>query len=133
MTKQTDSKEVVFNPSKSGLERSLGPLEAAIMSAVWDNSSKPININKVQRTLRETYKDLQYTTVASTMSRLVNKGMLTRELSLSDGAFMFVSTETRDEYRRRVVSDVLVSLYEEDRDLFLSFYTWMINKMNDDE
>lgn len=62
------------------LSRYLGPLEMRIMADVW--KSGPSTVNDVLKRLnRGRRKSLAYNTVMSTLSRLSEKGFLTRERS----------------------------------------------------
>jgi predicted transcriptional regulator len=56
----------------------LGPLETEIMQLVWD-ASGPVSVRKIVDRLNERRRDkLAYTTVMTVMSRLAEKGVLTR-------------------------------------------------------
>lgn len=65
---------------KTGIEMFIGPLEAAIMRAMWaGESTSP----KIWRHVRENYKtdrsdEIAYTSVTSTLHRLAMRNMVTR-------------------------------------------------------
>lgn len=63
-----------------GLTIFIGPLEAAIMRAVWDNASTS---RAIYRVVRQAYKpekseEIAFTSVTSTIDRLYERGFLTR-------------------------------------------------------
>lgn len=106
-----------FNPSKTGLERTLGPLEVAIMSAIWNHDGKPINTGDILDVVNVQYKKLRYTTVASTLTRLVAKGLLNRKMT-DNGSYEFTAKETQEEYSQRIVYTIMDSLLTQDEDDF---------------
>jgi predicted transcriptional regulator len=65
-----------FSPMKDGLVKVLGPLETEIMQILWKEGAS--TVKKVHRKLAQ-QRDIAYTTVMTTMSRLADKGMLQRE------------------------------------------------------
>lgn len=65
-----------FNPAADGLLRWLGPLEAACMAYVW-SEARPLTTKRVWRELGLIYGPSRcHSTVATTMQRLVTKGLL---------------------------------------------------------
>ena len=64
-----------FSPAKDGLVKVLGPLETDIMQIVWQDERS--TVKKVHRKLSQ-QRDIAYTTVMTTMSRLAEKGVLNR-------------------------------------------------------
>lgn len=83
-----------FDPRHTGARCWLGPFEAAVMAAVWD-ADTPITIKRVWRTLWNDHEHA-YTSVATTMVRLTEKGLLTRRRV--GYAFVFTPTVTEDEF-----------------------------------
>jgi predicted transcriptional regulator len=65
-----------FSPAKDGLVKVLGPLETDIMQVIWHD--KCSTVEKVHRALAQN-RDIAYTTVMTTMSRLADKGVLNRQ------------------------------------------------------
>src|SRR5205814_8496520 len=60
------------------LEKVLGPLEAEVMRVVW-KSKRPVAVREVMQALNKDRKSpLAYTTVMTIMSRLAEKGVLSR-------------------------------------------------------
>ena len=64
-----------FSPSKDGLVKVLGPLETEIMQLLWQEERS--TVKKVHRRLSQ-QREIAYTTVMTTMSRLAEKGVLNR-------------------------------------------------------
>src|SRR3712207_7388963 len=64
-----------FSPTKDGLVKVLGPLETEIMQIIWQDERS--TVKKVHRKLSQ-QRDIAYTTVMTTMSRLAEKGVLHR-------------------------------------------------------
>ena len=60
-----------FSPTKDGLVKVLGPLETEIMQIIWQDERS--TVKKVHRKLSQ-QRDIAYTTVMTTMSRLAEKG-----------------------------------------------------------
>jgi predicted transcriptional regulator len=91
-----------FSPMKDGLVKVLGPLETEIMQILWQEGTS--TVKKVHRKLAQ-QRDIAYTTVMTTMSRLADKGMLQRE---RDGlAYVYTPVISEDEFVNLVVQQVL--------------------------
>lgn len=126
------SNNFTFNPSKTGLERTLGPLEAAIVTAVWSREGKPINTSDVLDIVNDQYKRLRYTTVASTLTRLVAKGLLNRKMT-DNGSYEFTAKETQGEYSQRTIYAIMDSLLTQDEDDFNRWIFEFEYGQNDEE
>lgn len=113
MAKTTD-RTILFDPTKKGLERTLGPLEAAIMRFVW-SSDKSVTVDQVQEYLVGSYGRKKYTTIASTMNRLCEKGILVRD-ERTGLSYYYHAAEKKKDYEMRVVRSVFESLVHEDFD-----------------
>lgn len=62
------------------LDKVLGPLEAEVMRGVWE-AEGPVSVRDlVERLNRQRPQPLAYTTVMTVMSRLAEKGVLSRRL-----------------------------------------------------
>jgi len=112
------SKHITFDTSKTGLERSLGPLTAAVMNIVWNNGNQPITVKEVWKRAEKDYqrKDLSYTTIASTMTRMYANGLLKRQSS-DAGAWLYSPAETWNAYHKRVVFSIMDSFAGDETDL----------------
>jgi predicted transcriptional regulator len=103
--RKRDVRDVVFDPSQSGLDRMLGPLESMIMGILW---SEPYHftVEDVVQRLADNGAKRRYTTVASTLMTLCKKLLAVREKSES-AVFVYRSTGTRYAFEQRVIFRVL--------------------------
>ncbi len=90
------------------LDGLLGPLEQDVMDAVWRLGDT--TVRDVHAVLAED-RDIAYTTVMTTMTRLATKGMLDRDTS--GLAHVYRASVARDDYARSTVGNVL---------------TWLLNR-----
>lgn len=105
-----------FSPTKDGLVKVLGPLETEIMQIIWQEGSS--TVKKVHRKLAQ-QRDIAYTTVMTTMSRLADKGVLNRE---RDGlAYVYTPVISEDEFVNLVVRQVLDGLLDDYSDTAISY------------
>jgi predicted transcriptional regulator len=94
-----------FSPAKDGLVKVLGPLETEIMQILWEDERS--TVKKVHRRLAQ-QRDIAYTTVMTTMSRLSEKGVLTRH---REGlAYVYSPAITEEDFVQMVVRQVLDGL-----------------------
>ncbi len=82
--------------SGKGLEKFLGELQLAVMEAVWKR--QPVSVSDVLTELTQQKRDLAYTTVMTTMSRLAEKGWL---ISEKQGRAFFTAPYIRGRRRKR--------------------------------
>lgn len=105
-----------FSPTKDGLVKVLGPLETEIMQILWQEGSS--TVKKVHRKLAQ-QRDIAYTTVMTTMSRLADKGVLHRE---RDGlAYVYTPVISEDEFVNMVVRQVLDGLLDDYSDTAIAY------------
>lgn len=97
----------VFRPRAEGLEQMLGALEAQVMEAVWE-SPDPICVDDVRRTLAGHGKNAAYTTIMTTLARLYNKGLLSREMQ--GKAYYYAAAVSRRELGSNVTRQVIDGL-----------------------
>lgn len=64
--------------NKQGMDIWLGPLEKRIMDVVWGSGRKTFSIRDVYEEFRS---ELAYTTIATTINRLRDKGVLVKSYS----------------------------------------------------
>jgi predicted transcriptional regulator len=89
---------------KKGLELRLHDLEASIMDVVWSRQLFAFAIGDVLAIL-EKQRDIAYTTVMTTVSRLYDKGLLARE---RDGKrYLYSPKLTREEFLESTARVVL--------------------------
>src|SRR5580658_1009938 len=82
----------IFPPFRSS-SRQLGPLEQRMLEGLWTRGNAT-----VRELVEDSYQDLAYTTLMTTLDRLFKKGLLTR--SEEGRAFRYVPRLSRDELRR---------------------------------
>lgn len=96
-----------FHPNRRGGVRLFGPLETEIMKQVWEH--EPVTVRQVHRALSR-QREIAYTTVMTTMSRLAEKGILKR--TRQGIAYVYRAAMSRADFDRMVVNAVLSGLME---------------------
>ncbi len=105
-----------FSPMQDGLVKVLGPLETEIMELLWQEQQG--TVKKIHRVLQER-RDIAYTTVMTTMSRLAEKGILQRT---RDGlAYIYRPAITETEFIQMFVQQVLDGLLDDFTDITLNY------------
>lgn len=93
-----------LRPGKKGLELRLHELEAAIMDVVWSRKLSSFAVGDVLA-IFQTQRDIAYTTVMTTVTRLYDKGLLGRE---RDGKrYLYSPKLTREEFLQSTAREVL--------------------------
>ncbi len=94
-----------LNLKKQGLEMFVGPLQAQILRAIW--SEQPVTIMDVT----EIVSIKAYSTIATTMNRLVDKGLLLRERE--DGMWYYTTKfKSEDQFVKKCMQVVVNMLRE---------------------
>jgi predicted transcriptional regulator len=96
-----------FKPAQEGLGQVLGPLESEIMRLVWQQDEA--TVKQIHRVLARR-RDIAYTTVMTTMSRLAEKGFLVR--TRRGMAYLYRPSMTKAEFDRWVLHSVLSGLID---------------------
>ncbi|MGC8873872.1 MAG: BlaI/MecI/CopY family transcriptional regulator [Chloroflexia bacterium] len=96
-----------FHPNRKGGVQLFGPLETEIMKQVWQHEQ--VTVRQVHRALSR-QREIAYTTVMTTMSRLAEKGILKR--TRQGMAYLYRAAMSRAEFDRMVVNAVLSGLLE---------------------
>ncbi len=96
-----------FRPHARGLAKVMGKREAEIMEILW--RGEPASVAQVHEQL-SSREELAYTTIMTIMSRMVQKGLLTRRRS--GNAYVYSPAVSREDLHRRVVEGVVDSLME---------------------
>ena len=104
---ETRSIRLHFNPTRQGLGQVLGPLESEIMWLVWQQGQA--TVKQVHRVLARK-REIAYTTVMTTMSRLADKGIMKR--TRRGMAYIYRPTMSRVEFDRWVLRSVMTGLLE---------------------
>jgi predicted transcriptional regulator len=94
----------IFQPFRSSA-RQLGPLEQRMLDTLWARGSAT-----VRELLQDTYQDLAYTTVMTTLDRLFKKGLLTR--SEEGRAFRYAPQFSREELHREAAGHIFRQLLD---------------------
>ncbi|MEW6081360.1 MAG: BlaI/MecI/CopY family transcriptional regulator [Bacillota bacterium] len=106
-----------FKPQREGLRRVLGDLEADVMETMWQMGE--CSVRDVYERMRLD-KELAYTTVMTVMSRLSDKGLLSRRQR--GKAYIYVPSMGREQYLDKVVGEVMDSLLFSHRDKVISHF-----------
>lgn len=102
-------KGIRIRPENDGLRVSLFDLEADVMDVVWSEGWTAFSVADVHDHL-ERDREIAYTTVMTTVSRLFDKGLLERA---KDGKrYLYTPVMDRDEFLRSMARDVLGSLFD---------------------
>lgn len=100
-------KGIRIRPEQDGLRTSLFDLEAEIMEVVWTQGWHEFAVSDVHSLLEE-QRPIAYTTIMTTVSRLFDKGLLTRH---KDGRrYVYQSAMSRTEFIEAMTREVLSSL-----------------------
>jgi predicted transcriptional regulator len=111
---------------RNQLDAVLGPLEADVMDAVWDRGDT--TVRDVHAALAHR-RDIAYTTVMTTMTRLAAKGLLKRDTSSL--AHRYRPTVTRDEYAHSTVHSVVDWLVNNFPEPAISYFVDVVNEGDD--
>ncbi|HEY3232892.1 MAG TPA: BlaI/MecI/CopY family transcriptional regulator [Roseiflexaceae bacterium] len=94
-----------LTPDSEGLEKLLGPLEVRVMRIIWQQERS--TVKQVHGRLAPQH-GLAYTTVMTTMSRLAEKGILSRH---REGlAYVYAPAISEDAFVAHMVDQVMASL-----------------------
>ncbi|MDO9020908.1 MAG: BlaI/MecI/CopY family transcriptional regulator [Deltaproteobacteria bacterium] len=96
-----------IRPGKSGVALRLHDLEAEIMDIVWSRKLRRFAVSDVLSVL-EKRREVAYTTVMTTVARLYDKGLLSRE---RDGKrYLYSPRGDREEFLQSTAREVFESL-----------------------
>ncbi|MET0413225.1 MAG: BlaI/MecI/CopY family transcriptional regulator [Polyangiaceae bacterium] len=93
-----------LRPGKKGLELRLHELEAAVMDVVWSKGLVSFAVADVLAQLERT-REIAYTTVMTTLARLHDKGLLTRERE--GKRYLYSVRLSREEFLESTAREVL--------------------------
>lgn len=103
-----DQEIAIFRPSKPGIRKILGDLEADIMEAVWEaGPGVPVTVRDVHAKLLPT-RGAAYTTVMTVMGNLAKKGIL--RVEKASFAHQYVARQTREDFTRKAVGTIIDQL-----------------------
>lgn len=98
-----------FKFQGSGLERFFGPLEAKIMTVLWDAPDE-LTIKEVQQALNRD-REMSFNTVMTVMNRLVDKGVLAKK-SVSK-SYRYRPVMSREEFLEAQSKELTFELVQE--------------------
>jgi len=122
MVVQDRSLRFKFNPAHDGMSKVLGPLEAEIMAVVWQiEHATAANVHHdLQRSRQAENRNIAYTTVMTTMSRLYEKNILKRrKVGMS---FVYTPALDRQEFIKHIVKNVMDSLVNDYSDPVFHYF-----------
>jgi predicted transcriptional regulator len=123
-------KGIRIRPEESGLRSSLFDFEAEIMELVWSRELECFSVGDMQELIEER-RDVAYTTVMTTLTRLCEKELLQRE---KDGRkYLYCATMTRDEFVREMTREVINSLPEMGQDEAIALLVERVSESDADE
>ncbi|MCC2671812.1 MAG: BlaI/MecI/CopY family transcriptional regulator [Armatimonadetes bacterium] len=118
-----------FTPGKTGDASPLGHLEAAVMEAVWSLAG-PAPVGDVHAALAGDAQ-VAYNTIKTTMERLADKGILSRE---KEGkAYRYTALVSREDLERRIVSATLDRLVQQFPQAVASFFVQPATGLSDEK
>lgn len=97
----------VFRPDSSGSAAVLGPLESAVMDAVW-TMGRAVTVGDVAQWLEHRGQHVHYSSAKTTLNTLTEKGFLIKHPVGRANAF--AATLSRQDFEQRVVDGVLTGL-----------------------
>lgn len=104
----TEPEITAFRPDRPGIRKVLGDLEAEIMELIWQ---RPIEAGTTVRAVFEIVyerRQIAYTTVMNTMTRLAKKHLLRAEKQ--EQAYVYYPTLTQEAFILRFVGRILEDL-----------------------
>jgi predicted transcriptional regulator len=117
-----------FTPLRTGNLTPLGDLETAVMEVVWA-TPEDVSVTDVHQALLPRMQ-VAYTTVKTTMERLAEKGILSRERE--GKAYLYTASLSREALERRIVSATLDRLLEQFPETIASFFVSPDTPRDDD-
>jgi predicted transcriptional regulator len=107
----------VFRPGERGSAATFGPLEAEVMDEVWA-AGKPVTVGDIADARACRKPILAYSTIKAVLTNLADKGYLSKQLI--GRANSFVAKQSKEEFERDIVGDVVDSLLRDHRNPLLS-------------
>lgn len=106
------------------LGRTLGPLEARIMEAIWQLGSGTVR-DVLNALSSEAAPELAYTTVMTVMGNLAEKGLL--QSKLAGRTYVYTPTIAKDEFVRDQIKSVLDALFDRFTEPTFSYFVERLN------
>lgn len=106
-----------FKPEEKGLNKVLGQLETEVMEVLWQKGQA--SVRDVHERLAQK-REIAYTTVMTTMNRLVEKQLLTKE---KQGlAYFYTPVYSKKDFIKMFVQQVFDGLWEEYSELTFAHF-----------
>jgi len=119
-----------IRPELTGLRVSLFDLEADVMEVIWAHNEAEISVSDVLDALNED-RQLAYTTVMTTVSRLFDKGLLERR---RDGRrYLYNPRLSREGFLQEMTRQVLSSLPPAGRHAAMALLVEQLDEADDAE
>jgi predicted transcriptional regulator len=119
-----------IRPEQEGLRTSLFDLEAEIMEVVWGNGWDEFSVADVHTAL-QAQREIAYTTVMTTVSRLHDKELLTRR---RDGRrYLYAPAMSRTDFIASMTRDVLDSLPPIGHDAAIAYLVERVAEADEEE
>lgn len=115
---------------QEGVKLSLFDLEAEIMEIVWELPHPDFSVGDIVEIL-ECRRDIAYTTVMTTVSRLYEKGLLSR--TKNGRKYLYTALQSRQEYIVQLTKDVIQQLPPIGQETAISMLIERIDDADDDE
>jgi len=120
----------LIRPDGAGVRASLFELEADIMEVVWAHDWDGFAVSDVHEALLAE-REIAYTTVMTTVSRLYDKGILDRQ---KDGRrYLYRPLFTRESFLRALTREVFERLPASSQDEAIAFLVERVEEAGSDE
>ncbi len=104
--------------------KALSDLEQEVMQIIWENDSS--SVRDVLKKISET-KELAYTTVATVLSRLQEKGLLTR--NDKDFAILYSPKISKEDYSKSIAGSFFNKLFQSFGDIAIASFAESIEEL----
>jgi predicted transcriptional regulator len=86
----------------AAVRRHLGPLETEVMAVLWNEGE-----SSVRTVTQQMGREIAYTTVMTTLTRLFHKGLVARRKQHSTRAFFYSARFTRPQLERMIAKEMI--------------------------
>ncbi len=123
-------KGIVIRPEEKGSRATLFDLESDILEVVWTNGLPWFAVSQVRPVLL-LEREVAYTTIMTTVSRLQKKGLLERK---RDGRrYLYRARYSRQEFAQTMASEVLDSLAVSSQEAAIALLVDRVSRADGDE
>lgn len=119
-----------FRPSREGLARVLGELEAEVMEFLWNGRAEPRSGRAVAENVGRR-RGVKYITVVTVLNNLCKKGLLRRE---KEGrAYVYEPVLEREEFLGRVSREVFSGMVRLGPDVAVNSFVEVLAELRPDQ